>query len=162
MFNPKPYPQWNPDLIPGDPGGHQRPSVLDHREVEATLLPPKGSATTAFDAVTGELTIDFKDRLVNFDFVARALRETRKDEGHDSVKKIVLLLCFDAQKEMDAVVQLLHLGLDRLVVNEPKSAQTPWVKYSKPRKVKTEENWKRIKQYTDGTSRTDDIFFAAF
>jgi hypothetical protein len=118
------------DLIPGDVGQRQS-SVIDHREpVDSTLVVAPGSPTANFDKESGSVVCQFHDRLANPDFIARAIREYRK-EGY-TVREVVLWLCAEAQQE--GAVQLLALGFDRVLLNDGKNPMFKWTKKLK-RKV---------------------------
>jgi hypothetical protein len=118
------------DFIPGDIGNQR--SVLYEREPELSLTVPRGSATCNLNKESGELVWCFYDRLVDFDILARGLRNTREDYGSDSVKRVTLLICAEAQQE--GAVQLLALGFDRILSSDPKSALFRWSKKLKVKK----------------------------
>ncbi len=123
------------DFIPAAPDWRNRDTShsrsLDHREPEKTVESPLGSPTCNFNAESGELVFNFRDRLINLDLIVKGLRDTRHEYGRESVKKIVLLVCSDAMQESG--IQLVQLGFDRVLENAPKSALFRWEKKLKGR-----------------------------
>jgi hypothetical protein len=103
------------------------------------LVPPRGSATATFDKSTGTLICDFKDRLIQEDFMLKALKWARLEYG-DKLTHLTLLVCADAMHEPGYAMWLDAKGFERQVDDPQKPAVFAWRKeLPKPRKKRLEE-----------------------
>lgn len=134
------------DYIPAFPTC-RGPDILYQREVPRPLVPPSGSPTVDFNPETGELCINFKDRLADFELLRGGLREY----GRDKIKQVTLWICQDASSE--AVIRLSQLGFERVTVNDPKNALFCWRKALKPKKAKEEHD--RSRESAKGNSNQE-------
>jgi hypothetical protein len=121
-------------FIPGAPGV-AKPSFIDDyaiRQAPRELTPPRGSATANFNKATGDLVCDFKDRLIQEDFIQKMLKWARLEYG-EKLTHLTLVLCADAMREY--ILWLDAKGFERQP-DDPQSAMYAWRKELPKRKKK--------------------------
>lgn len=86
------------------------------------LVPSRGSHTAEFDKKTGDLIVDFKDRLIDEQAIADNLKWCRGEHG-EALTHLTLLICADAMQEYG--LWLINYGFERQP-DIPQSAMYRW------------------------------------
>jgi hypothetical protein len=122
------------DFIPAI--GHspvEHPDQMAMREPPPSIQPPRGHPTFNFDRETETLICKFNQYEIEPSDIQRALHNTRKEYGVDSVKYIEVQVCAEVMAGPSGI-WLVQMDFERRPDTSARTAMYRWVKKAKPAK----------------------------